>query len=322
MSRQTETVNVVNQSNLNTGGRTVFNRDFPLGEGWFKMMLRIKIGVVIGTGSGAITDSFQHIVSNILLRTDAGETLVNLPARALQKIAHMRNGYAPNVDTIAAASADYYIDIPIMFTDDSLIRPNDTILDTGRYNSVTLDITMGTVADLFSTVGSATITAAIDIEIERTKTVLPDEAMPVMVISQEFVPPIDAANQTYVDLERSTDLSYKRIFAHACADGSTGSPLSGTNADDVQNLESLQDQAGFIVQERVHEMIQNQNKNDYALASSLAGITIFDFVTDGSINSTVWSGDKSKLQYRFTNKAGVAANDLITIFYDGIRTLK
>jgi hypothetical protein len=69
-------------------------------------------------------------------------------------------------------------------------------------------------------------------------------------------------------------------------------------------------------------MIQNANKNDYSLESVLAGITVTDFVRDGSINSALYPGDRSRLQYKWTNKAGVAAGDIVSLAVESFRALK
>jgi hypothetical protein len=320
--RDLEIVNIIRASSLTINGRTVFSREFPMGEGWYRFMARINIVVTIGTGSGAIAESELLFIKNLLLRTDRGEILCNLPGRAIYKIAATKSGAPPRKDAMAAASATYSVDLPIWFVDHKTVRPEDTILDTARYQSITLDVQVGGVADLFTTVGTSSVTATLDVDVERSKGLLPPEAQPVLHISYDYAQPVDAASATTIELERSPDLAYKRLYAHECSDGSAGVPFSGANADDVKNLESIRDQTNFIVQERIHEMIQNQNKNDFSLETALAGITVTDFVADGSLISALMTGDKSRLQYIWTNKAGVAANDIVTVAFEGIRKLK
>lgn len=320
--RDLEQVTVYNGSTLNINGRTVFSKEFPLGEGWYSITPRINIAVVIGSGSGAIAESELLFIKNILLRTDRNEELVNAPARFIYKVAAAKMGSPPRKDAMAAATATYRVSLPTYFVDNKLFRPEDTILDTSRYGSITLDIQLGTVADLFTTVGTSSVTATLDLEIQRSKGYLPPEAQPFYHINNTFTPPVDAASQTFIDMERSPDLSIKRFYAHACSGGTAGQPFSGANADDVQSVESFQDQNTFIIQKRIHEMIQNQNKDDYSLESVLAGFTIFDFVADGSIISSLVTGDTARLQYLWDNKAGVASGDLVTLGYEGIRLLR
>jgi hypothetical protein len=58
------------------------------------------------------------------------------------------------------------------------------------------------------------------------------------------------------------------------------------------------------------------------LEAVLAGITAFDFVRDGSINSALYPGDRSRLQFKWTNKAGVAASDIVSLAFEAVRGLK
>ena len=327
IQRDLEEINLIRGAALSVGGRTVFSREFPMGEGWYKFIPRVNITVTIGTGTGAIAEGELRFIKNLLLRTDRSEILCDAPGRQVYKIAHVKSGSAPRKDAVAAASATYRVTLPLFFVDDKLMRPEDTIVDTARYNTLTLDVQLGTVADLFTTVGTSSVVCTLDVDVLRSKGILPEGAQPLFFQQLGFVPPVDAASLTTIDLERSPDLAYKRLFMHASSAGAAGVPWGGANADDVQDLESMRDQSNFIVQERVHEMIQDSNKDDYSLeavagAAPIPGLTVFDFVRDGSLRSALMSGDKSRLQYNWTNKAGVAANDIVTVGYEAIRSLK
>jgi hypothetical protein len=286
-------------------------------------MLRFSHDVTIGTGAGPIAESELSIIKQIVLRTSAGEVVVQLPARALYKIATHKAGTLPRKDAMAAASAVYRADVPIYFVDDKMKRPEDTILDTSRYSAIALEITTGTIADLFTAPGTAVLNSIkVDVEIERTKGRLPKQALPVFHPFYGAAQSQDASVQTFIDIDRAPDIAYKRFYAHECASGVAGGVFTGTNADDVKDLESFVDQSGDIVRERIHEMIQNQNKLDYSLEAVLAGITAFDFVRDGSINSALYPGDRSRLQFKWTNKAGVAASDIVSLAFEAVRGLK
>lgn len=304
------------------GAPNILGRDFPLGEGWYNLFLRFNWVVVIGTGAGPISEGELSIIKNVVLRSSAGEVICNLPGRALFKIANALFGTVPRKDAIAASSSSFSVDLPIAFVDDRMKRPEDTILDTGRYSGIALELTIGTLADLFTAPGTATLTGSLDLEIERTKGKLPQKGLPVFHRFYGSNPSQDASVQTFVDIDRAPDVAYKRFFAHASATGVAGGVFTGANADDVQSFESIVDQSGDIVRERIHEMVQNQNKRDYSLETVLAGITIFDLVRDGSINSALYPGDRSRLQYKWTNKGGVAAGDVVSLAHDAVRGLK
>lgn len=317
-----ETANLISGDALNISGSKLYSKEFPTGEGWYKANLRFNLAVTIGTGTTPKSEGELRIIRNILMKTDRGEILCNVPGRALHKIATYRTGQVPRKDAIAAATGTYRVTIPILFSDDSLIRPEDTILDTARYSSISCQITMGDINDLFAAPGTATVSSTFDFEVERSLGMLPEDARPFYHINYEYRQPVDANVTTSIDLDKSADMSIKRLYIHSSASGTAGLPFSGDNADDVQSVVKVKDQNRDIVKDRFHEMIQDQNKNDARLESVLAGLEIFDFVRDGSINSSLSTGNKSVLQYSWTNKAGVAANDLITAVAENIRTLR
>lgn len=321
-----EVVSLFRGKALTNNGVSSLSNEFPMGgEGWHSMKLRFNVAITIGTGAGAIIgEALARYIKNIFLKTDRGEILCQLPGRAILKIASIRAGSPPRFDVMANASATYRIDLEIFFSDMGLIREEDTILDTRRYSSLELQITLGSISDLITTPGTATIdTVTLDCEVVRTKGLLPDQSSPIAHVYYVTRPPIDANSATEVLLDKGVaDLWIKRLLTHECTSGTAGAAWSGVNADVVKDVVSIEDQNGFIIQNRIHEMIQNQNKDNYSLESVLAGVEVFDFVLDGSIQSALWVGDKSKLSLTWTNKAGVVANDLVSVAYDAIRTLK
>jgi hypothetical protein len=318
-----ERANLVTNAALAVGGaNTIFSKEFPMGEGWYMMNIRIGIILVVGTGTTAIAEGELLFIKNVLLKTDRGEILCNLPGRALYKITTYQNSCAPNKDAVAASNGTYYVNLPIHFADPKMIRMEDSVLDTSRYNSVTLQITLGSVADLLGTVGTATVTATGTIEVERSLGALPPEAKPHYHISYDYRPPIDASVLTTIDIERSADMAIKRLYVHSCTSGTAGVPFAGVNSDAVQATITIKDQNRFIEKERVHRMIQEHNKNAAFLEALIAGVEVFDFVMDGSVPSALATGNKSVLQYTWINQAGVTSGYIVTLVEEMLRTLK
>lgn len=314
---------------LNNSGQVTFSREFPMGEGWYGVYLRFNLAVVIGTGAGPVTEGELLYIKNVLLKTDRGEILCNLPGRALYKTATALSGTAPQKDNIAAASATYRVTLPIFLADWLMLRPEDTILDTSRYNSVSLQVSLGSVSDLFTAPGTATVTTTLDVDIERSNGVLPgdknkpgDGGRPIAHINWDFRPPVDAASSQFIDIERSAEMSLKRLFVHSGTSGTAGVAWSGANADTIQNVTQIKHQNGFIEKDRIHAMTLDKNKMDYALETRLAGVEIYDFVRDRSILSALATADKSVLQYTWTNQGGVGANSIVTLTQEAVRTLK
>lgn len=326
-----ERANLAQGAALVNSGQVSFSKEFPMGEGWFAMLLEFNFAVVIGTGAGPVTEGELLIIKNVLLKTDKGEIICNLPGRALWKIAALKNGALPFKDAIAAASATYRVHLPIYFSDSfagplQMLRPEDTVVDTSRYNSVSLQVQLGGLSDLFGTVGTATLTSTLDIEVERTFGQLPgskpgEGGRPVAFINYDSRPPVDANSTTSIDIERSSDLSLKRIYLHTGSSGTAGVPWSGTNSADRILRATIKDQNRFIENDRFLRMVAHQNKLDCGLESLLTGVYMFNFVRDKSIASALATGDKSVLQMTWTNDQA-AANNITTLTQEGVRNLK
>ncbi len=317
----TERVNFVRASALTVNGSQQFSDKFKMGHGWLVMWIRIQVSVTIGTGSGVISDGLLRLIKKVLLKTDRGELICNLPGRALFYMSAYRMGARPQITTLAAATAVYDVHLPIYFTDEDMIRPEDTILDTARYKSVDLEIQLGGVADLFSTVGTSSITSTCDVDVERTYGALPPEAKPLYFVSYDSRPPQDASVNPNVEMEKSPDLSYKRLYLFTGANGSAGVPWSGDANDTYPQRTNIQDQDRFIEKDRIHGFVQALNKSVAQLETILAGVEVYDFTMDKTIFSALSSGDKSALQLALT-QSGAAANSVMTLSHEGVRLLK
>jgi hypothetical protein len=317
-----ELANLISGGATNQGGSVVFSKEFALGEGWVKMLLRFNHSLTIGTGTTPVTEGELLIIKNVLLKTDRGEILCNLPGRAIFKINIYQTRQVPRKDAIAASTAVYRVTLAIIFADILMNKPMDSCLDTARYNSISLQITLGGVADLLGTPGTATNVTTLDVEVERTFGPVPKGAKPYFHISYDFRQPVDASVITLIDLERSADMALKRLYVHSCTGGTAGLPWSGVNADTIQNVVIVKDQNRFIQKERIHAMIQDGNKLDALLESTIAGVEVLDFVRDCAITSALATGKKSVFQYTWTNQAGVVANSIVTATAEMIRTLK
>lgn len=325
-----ERPNLIDGAALNANGQTQFSKEFPMGEGWFAMFITINIALTVGTGTTPLTEGELLIIKNVLLRSDRGEILCNLPGRALWKIAALKNGALPHKDAIAAATATYRVHLPIYFSDPegghAMLRPEDTILNTARYNSLSLQVTLGGVADLLGTPGTASIVTTMDVEVERSMGRLPgskpgEGGQPVGHINYDIRPPVDANNLQYIDIERSGEMSLKRLYLHTGSSGTGGVPWSGANSDSRLAVLNVKDQNRFIEKDRRFRHIQYQNKIDSGLETSLAGVICFNFVKDKSIASALATADKSVLQLTWTNDTA-AANNITTLTQEAIRTLK
>lgn len=308
-------------SALTVNADNPYNKEFRLGHGWHVMWIHVAVTVVIGTGTTPLSDGLLRLIKRVFLKTDRGELVCNLPGRALWYMAAYRMGTRPQITTLAASNGTYHVYIPIFFSDPTMLRPEDTVLDTSRYQGIDFGLQLGTVSDLFGTPGTATYTATLDVEVVRTYGALPPEAKPHYFISYDSRPSQDASVNPNIELEKSADLAYKRLFVWTGDTGTAGIPWSG-NANDTYAVRAfIQDQERFIEKDRVHATVQALNKNDSGVETVMAGVEVYDFVRDGAITAAVASGDKSALQYALT-QAGAAAASIFTLSSEGIRLLK
>lgn len=337
-----ETANVISAASLASttgGGRTTFTKELPLGEGWYMMNLLFRFSLTVGTAATTNTESLLRYIKNIQLRTSRGETIVDLPGVALFEIAKHKAGTAPMAYTDAApatqvsgytmpaTTAVYNVEIPIYFADLKWSPESfntDTVLDTARYSSVTLDVTVGAFTDLFDSPGTMTMINTLDVEIVRSKGPLPAEARPIAHIQYQYRQPVDAFTTTLVDLERSTDLWLRRLYVHTVTGGAAvpfGS-VDAVRSDVVLDTTSLQDQAGYIVKQRRYNQVRVENKRTYSLETPSVGFNVLDFIQDRSNNSALYTGNKSILQYTYTPISGLASGSYVTVATEAHRTLK
>ena len=139
-----------------------------------------------------------------------------------------------------------------------------------------------------------------------------------------YVPQLFASGTTLYSYTSGTavysDTSGTAVYSGTS--GTAGVPFSGTNSDAVQSQSKVQDQNRVIEKDRVHRMIQQENKNECLLESRVTGIEMFDFVHEGSISGALATGAKSVLQYIWNNQGGVGANSIVTVAHEAIRSLK
>lgn len=329
MGKRTDIRQMFTAAPLTMGGVTQFQREFTTGEGWLTLWLRFNLTLVIGTGSGALTEALVRIIENIQFFTDVDGIIFNCPGRALYKRAHILMGRAPVADAFSAASNTYRIMIPFHFQDPRMsLRPEDTILDTSRYKQVTMQVNMGGVNRLLSTVGTASVTGTLDCEVEVANGPLKPQSKPILYPYVVSKPGVNPNSQNYVDLEVGGDLGVKRLLVFT-SDGSdssvnSGDSFQGTPLSNIINLLTVEDQDGAVgALNLIDDMIQRRNVLDYQLdgGAVIAGLYVIDYAPQGSLQDAEYVGLKSKFQVRWTNDVIVASSRVHTLI-DGVRALK
>lgn len=319
--RRIEVYPVIKATAIGASGSKDLMSEFPLGEGWLAMNLRFLVTITNSTGSGVLAQAMARIIRNVLLETDRDGIIVNAPGRFLFQRAIDLLGATPHIATaFAATTGTYDISIPIHFADPRVVRPEDTLLHTARYQRVSLNVQTGSVADLVSTAGDMAITGiTMSVEVVRYAGQLGETLMPTFAPQLIGRRVIDPNTQAFVDLDRSPDLAYKRI-ALFCSNSAT--PGLGNGDDAVLNTISIEDQDGFAGwNQRLDSMIQAENKEQYGLESYQLGRYVHDYVGVGGSNlQAELAGNKSKYQVTWTNDT--PSGKYVQLFTDGYKTLK
>jgi hypothetical protein len=327
--RHIERVPVLTGAALTVGGITTFSPQFPLGEGWTRLILRVNTILTVGTGTTPIADGEISIIKAVTLRTDRGEVICNgIPGRALFYIDQIKGKTAPARTAIAAASATYPAQFSLWLTDPLTLKPNDTALDTLRYKAIKLDIQYGTVADLLGTVGTSSITATIDIFIERMHGAMdPQVNARISGYSEYTLPaPVNPASFTFCDIERSTDLLLKRIYMNSCNSATLGTAFSGTLANTTLADISFDTNEYKYVDTLPWLMANALMKTDYKMETAIVGFVVIDFTSAGATDfagsnmEAIWTAAYSRFRVLWTN--GTLSTSQISFVVEGIRKYK
>ncbi len=327
---------------LPVGQPTIISRDLPVGDPWLTMRLNLR-GSLTDAGvpaTGVVVPDAPLGLFQIALTTDIDRDVVepSVSARALYRYAQFLYGTPP---AIAAAvlpntnTTNFNAVIDIPFVDPLLRIPMDTVLDTRRYNAVTLTITTGVIADVINTPAATTVLnpCAVDIEIVRVSPRVPlpltiAKALPFFKRHAPIVPMAD----TIINLDRVPTLAIKRICAFT-SNGAAGAnapivgvPFTGLGVNamlaGLRVSSNFRDHFGSALGGMNPVLIQAGNMLDYNQAAWPAGWYVVDFNLEKSLWNALATGDKSLLQTLFTWQAGLANVLQSSIFVAGIQKLR
>ena len=315
--------------NLNIGGPTYFSPQIPVSNPIIAAILRVNIALTVGTGATPVTDGVNAIVKALTFRSDKNEFfLKNVPGRGLYLLNWIENQTPFPYDSIAAANGTYSALFLIPFADFNTRHPYDTIVDPqGRgYKSMELDVTLGTVADLLGTVGTASITASCDLDFIITgETVLEPGLKPRYVREIGGIAPVNLANQLYAALERSPDLAYKGILVNVSNGATIGVPFTGSNANSALTDISLVTNVTYPFKSIPYALY------NYMMGGRVAGLwptgTVYLDVLgytqkaqDGSYQGALYSAKYGKLEIDVT--PNTLSTSQLSLVYSGLRDLK
>lgn len=306
----------------------------PVGDPWMVMRLNLRGQLVGAAGAaGTVLPDAPCNLWGLGLSTDYDGAVIEpfVSCRPLYRYNHIINGTAPDLvapTVVAATTTDFSVNIDIPFIDERMMVPMDSVLDTRRYNSVTLTINTGVLTDIVSGAANLTLgTCYVDIELVR---VSPRVEFPMGIAS--ILPyykqhaPIVPAGATTINLDRVPTRAMKRLLMLATTGSTAGTPWtgSGTNAiiDTLMVTSNVRQHFGSANGGVTRRTLQSGNKVDYALEVWPVGLHVADFVLDGSNGSALATGDKAQLDAVFGYQGGLPATPQVSLLFQGVEKLR
>ena len=312
--------NIVNNAVMLQGGVSIYRPEFPLGEGYYYIMLEIINNLTVGSASGAISEGELQIIRNVYFRSDRDGIIINANGRELFRDAESIFGQTPYKDAIAATTGVYRVQIPLIFANPILLRPNDLVLDTSRYKNLEMYITLGTLSDCFTSVGTASSVFNINITVVKSDGMLLPSEKPYAMPYIAGLPPINPSTTSYVDIERASDLAILQLMAFTTDPATPGLPYSGTVLGTTMTTLQIEDNFGFPVRNTPVSNLQQYEKLIRQVPTVQTGVYLIDFAKDGSILSAYPTGDKSKCQLNGIYNTGTTPQ--LTAMIRGYRNFK
>lgn len=314
-------VNLVTNFPLTQGGVTIINTPFPLGEGYYTLLMDFKLVLTHGTGATPRADALLRALRDIMFKTDRDGIIFKAPARSLFRRATKIMGTRPYQDTFAAASATYFVQVPFHFANRRARRPEDTLLDTSRYRGIELHILLGSLADMLATVGTDTGVFTVDVSLEKTLYAVDATNAPIMLPYVMGTPAVIPDATTYMDIEKNPDMGMLdfSLFASntnviAGIPYSGDDPVAGTPV--LTGSVSIYDNFGYPFRNIPAHQLQKDNKVKFSLETIELGMHVFDFIEDASALSAYATGDKSVLQVQWS--AATASSQVVGLI-DGVK---
>lgn len=314
---------IINNRPLNLGRANPISSEITgMGgrEGWFALLAEIAITLTVGTGTGAISEGELNFIPNITFATDVDKESHNAAARALYRLAHFERRSAPLKDAIAASNGTYRVAVPLMFYDEMSLNPFESILDVSRYKSAELNITLGSVADLLTTPGTASATAALTLSVIKTRGPLSEALRPVVYPQYRQLAQTPYGNLKTA-LPRQPDLRLRRLYWMNSTSFVTGVPFSGTPADDSIRDISIEHQAGYEF-----KFLQRQQlAEDFAAYFGVtrpAGWYGLDFMKDGDFDNSFLTDPNSVSSLDMTWKTDSGTAAMVNPIINGAQALK
>lgn len=317
----TRLVEVFRGAVLRLSNPNIFSKEIPL-EGYLaKAILRLNFVLTNTTGTGAKPEGELQIVKKVSFTTNKGDTPFDgAPGRLLYRVDEKKNGTPSVKDAASVTAGTFRVDLVLNFIDPLSANPYETILNLRNFESAGLELIMGSISDWLTTPGDAALTVTADCYFEVVDELPAGVVEPRVYQVVGVQPPVDPSGQTYIPLETSDDLLYKRLYLFTTNGATAGVTHTGTANGSVISELNFETTKGFIVKPMVADILNRRNKQDYRLETRVTGEYIIDMIKDGNIRRALPSGFyKSKLRINWTNDT--LSTSQVSLGYEGVRDL-
>jgi hypothetical protein len=328
---------MVGQFPLTQSQATIITREFPVGDPWHTMSLNLRGELLAGGApTGTIKADAPLQLYQVALTTDLDKDVVEpqVSARPLFRYAQFIEETAGDLvaPTVPGAglTTSFNANVLLIFSDPRLLIPEDSILDTRRYNTITLTIFTGSITDIVTTPVQLTLqNTFVDIEVLRVspRVPLPLNVVKVLPFYKRYAPLVPP-NDTILNLDRVPTLAMKRLlwFSSAGTDVIAGVPFTGGGVDTVIDTfrisSNRRDHFGSAVGGVSRRVLRGDNKLDYKVETYPSGWSTADITLDKSLNSALATGDLSVLQSILTYQGGLPATPQVSVFQAGVQKLR
>jgi hypothetical protein len=333
-----ETRTLLTGQPLVPGGQFTFDRFQLDGMGLRKIRLHLSVTTSAGAADPITWGAYQFI-KGIWLHNDRDEYYFKgVPGMALFRSNSYKffDGCQPFHQPVLAAAGTYraVLDLPLVFP--QMFRPEDTVVETKNLNRLTLELSLGTIADILVTPAANVLTATLGIEVIGTRASIgvdkngvkdPESAKAYFYSFFETYPMHHADVQTVWDLNAAQDAALLGFLMYN--HGASGLPFIGSVAapgnDHVTNVRFGDVNHQYLIgrdvlsfqQDRQEMLDFNRHGADLVSPITRLGEYPYLFVKDGSMSEGYQTTFPARLEYDNTT-----ATDETDLLVWGIRKLR
>jgi hypothetical protein len=319
-----ETLTLLRGEPLAQGNTRVFREVFPLsGEWWDTIRLVFHHVVTIGSGDDAVVLGGYNWLKNVTLKTSKNEVPVYSPGHGLYLLNYWDNKQVPYYDAIVAANGEYVAVIDIPFSFNFLDYKDNLQFQSKLYSMLELELSCGTIADLYEAPGTASVVTTVDIILSRSKSAfLADQAknqakFAAMPYIRHYAP-FNPATLPYLLFESAQDLAIFAILIKAFEDATPGVAYSGTPADILDRITFKDNVMSWLQSLPLAHFQADRQKGNMPLV----GFYPYLFATDGSMVSAYGSAGKTEIRLEIGEVLGSPTDPQVDVLIVGMRSLR